>query len=169
MGHTKRILASTMAIATLAALACAPAANAATPLSLTVNAGDNQNTLKGRRLTAYRLADYVDGTYVSTDGKYKDLDGVAVHTPDALKSALDSIVLRAEAAVALHRGLAKKARRVTDDVSSTAHEADVLADHVRAAARANAAAKEAVADLTRRLDAVIRFTDDLLRGTIKKV
>lgn len=47
MGHTKRILASTMAMATLAALACAPAANAATPLSLTVNAGDNQNTLKG--------------------------------------------------------------------------------------------------------------------------
>ena len=37
MGHTKRILASTMAMATLAALACAPAANAATPLSLVVN------------------------------------------------------------------------------------------------------------------------------------
>lgn len=94
MGHTKRILASTMAMATLAALACAPAANAATPLSLTVNAGDNQNTLKGRRLTAYRLADYVDGTYVSTDGKYKDLDGVAVHTPDALKSALDPVLAK---------------------------------------------------------------------------
>lgn len=94
MGHTKRILASTMAMATLAALACAPAANAATPLSLTVNAGDNQNTLKGRRLTAYRLADYVDGTYVSTDGRYKDLDGVAVHTPDALKSALDPVLAK---------------------------------------------------------------------------
>lgn len=94
MDHTKRILASTMAMATLAALACAPAANAATPLSLTVNAGDNQNTLKGRRLTAYRLADYVDGTYVSTDGKYKDLDGVAVHTPDSLKSALDPVLAK---------------------------------------------------------------------------
>lgn len=94
MNDTRRIMASTLAMATLAALACTPAANAATQLSLVVKAGDNQNTLAGRKLTAYKLADYVDGTYVSTDGKYKDLDGVSVDTPETLEKALNPVLAK---------------------------------------------------------------------------
>ena len=92
MGCTKRAMAATLAAATIAAIACAPAASAATPYDITVRAGDNQNTLKGRTLTAYKLADYKDGTYVSINDK--DRDGVAVDTAASLKTPLDRVLAK---------------------------------------------------------------------------
>lgn len=98
MTAIRRITAATVAIGTLAALAGAPAAFAADsaakddPYTITIHAGDNDNTLKGRTLTAYKLADYIDGTYVSMGSK--ELDGVAVDTPETLETALDKVLAK---------------------------------------------------------------------------
>lgn len=73
-----------------------PAHAAGSVYDITINAAANEaggvNTLKGRRFTAYKLADYVDGTFVNTGNK--DLDGVAVDTPDALKPDLDRVLAK---------------------------------------------------------------------------
>lgn len=73
-----------------------PAHAAGSVYDITINAAANEaggvNTLKGRRFTAYKLADYVDGTFVNKGDK--DLDGVAVDTPDALKPDLDRVLAK---------------------------------------------------------------------------
>ena len=66
------------------------------PLDIMVNAAGAQeggwNTLEGRQLTAYKLADYVDGTFVNKGDK--QADGVAVETPSALRPHLDRVLAR---------------------------------------------------------------------------
>ena len=100
---SKCVIASLSAIACASggfAFACMPAVAATDPARvITVNAGkDGAQTLKGRKLTAYKLADYVDGTYVSVGDKA--LDGVAVDTPDAhegdqsLEQALNRVLAK---------------------------------------------------------------------------
>lgn len=65
-------------------------------LDIMVNAAGSQeggwNTLEGRQLTAYKLADYVDGTFHNTGDK--QADGVAVDTPDALRTHLDRVLAK---------------------------------------------------------------------------
>lgn len=89
------IAASAVALA-LAAQAALPAAADTTtdaPLTITVKASDESSrSLKGRRLSAYKLAEYVDGTYVSVGDEA--LDGVAVNTPDQLKTVLNPVLAR---------------------------------------------------------------------------
>lgn len=70
-------------------------ASAATPYDITINANPDaggDNSLTGRSFTAYKLADYVDGTYVSVGDK--SLDGVAVDTPDSLKAAINPVLAK---------------------------------------------------------------------------
>lgn len=66
------------------------------PLEIMVNAAGAQeggwNTLEGRQLTAYKLADYVDGTFVNKGDK--QADGVAVETPSALRQHLDRVLAK---------------------------------------------------------------------------
>ncbi|PLS30166.1 hypothetical protein Uis1B_1988 [Bifidobacterium margollesii] len=94
----RRMVALGVAVASMAGgLALgAGSANAASPYDITVKAAvasrGGQNSLKGRQFTAYKLADYVDGTYVSVGDK--QLDGVAVDTPDALKPLLNKVLAR---------------------------------------------------------------------------
>lgn len=83
------------------ATATAGAAAADEPYDITVRAAGEESgghhTLAGRVLVAYRLADYVDGTYVSvghTDGSAKGTDGVAVRTLDALRPALNRVLAK---------------------------------------------------------------------------
>lgn len=94
---TRRLAAGAVAAATLAGgLMALPAHAASSVYDITVNAAADEvggvNTLKGRRFTAYKLADYVDGTFVNKGDK--DLDGVAVDTPDALKPDLDRVLAK---------------------------------------------------------------------------
>lgn len=94
---TRRLAAGAVAAATLAGgLMTLPAHAAGSVYDITINAAANEaggvNTLKGRRFTAYKLADYVDGTFVNKGDK--DLDGVAVDTPDALKPDLDRVLAK---------------------------------------------------------------------------
>ncbi|MFR0564814.1 SpaA isopeptide-forming pilin-related protein [Bifidobacterium porcinum] len=94
---TRRLAAGAVAAATLAGgLMTLPAHAASSVYDITINAAADEvggvNTLKGRRFTAYKLADYVDGTFVNTGNK--DLDGVAVDTPDALKPDLDRVLAK---------------------------------------------------------------------------
>ena len=94
---TRRLAAGAVAAATLAVgLMTLPAHAAGSVYDITINAAANEaggvNTLKGRRFTAYKLADYVDGTFVNKGDK--DLDGVAVDTPDALKPDLDRVLAK---------------------------------------------------------------------------
>ncbi|WP_133122337.1 prealbumin-like fold domain-containing protein [Bifidobacterium simiarum] len=71
-------------------------ANAAPPYDITVRAAvatrGGQNSLKDRRFTAYKLADYANGTYVSVGNK--QLDGVAVETTASLKPHLNRVLAR---------------------------------------------------------------------------
>lgn len=66
------------------------------PYTITVKAAQadrgGTNSLKGRKFTAYKLADYVDRTYVSVGDK--QLDGVAVDTPDDLKPILNKVLAK---------------------------------------------------------------------------
>lgn len=91
----KRTVAVLAAAATMAGIGLAGAgtAQAAQPYDIIVNAGaGGDNSLKNRELTAYKLADYVDGTYVSVGNK--SLDGVAVDTPDDLKPYLNRVLAK---------------------------------------------------------------------------
>lgn len=93
-----RAVAIPAAVAALAGGLAATPANAApaprdTTYDITVNApADAPRALDGRQLTAYKLADYVDGTFVNVGNK--DLDGVAVNTPDALRGPLDRVLAK---------------------------------------------------------------------------
>lgn len=100
----KRTVAMLTAAAALAGLAVTTTtAMADTPYDITVRTGlddanEQDNSLKGRKLTAYKLADYVDGTYVSIGDD--NLDGVAVdtpgdaNTPGTLKYELDRVLAK---------------------------------------------------------------------------
>lgn len=83
------------------------AANAAEPTyvndyKITIEAAQadrgGANTLKGRSFTAYKIADYVDGTYVSIKKQdpdaAKQLDGVAVDTPAAIRADLNRVLAK---------------------------------------------------------------------------
>lgn len=90
----KKLTAIAAGMAAMAGgLALAGSATAAQPYDIIVHAASSgQNTLKGRQLTAYKLADYVDGTYVSVGDK--SLDGVAVDTPAALEKQLNRVLAK---------------------------------------------------------------------------
>lgn len=93
----RRLAAGAVAAATLAGgLMALPAHAADSVYDITIKAASAEaggdNTLKGRRYTAYKLADYVDGTFVNKGDP--QLDGVAVDTPDALKPDLDRVLAK---------------------------------------------------------------------------
>lgn len=90
----RRTVALTAAVASMAGLmALAGSANAAQPYDIVVRAGaSGANSLKGRQFTAYKLADYVDGTYVSVGDK--QLDGVAVDTPASIEANLNRVLAK---------------------------------------------------------------------------
>ena len=94
---TRRLAAGAVAAATLAGgLMALPAHAADSVYDITIKAASAEaggnNTLKGRKYTAYKLADYVDGTFVNKGDP--QLDGVAVDTPDALKPDLDRVLAK---------------------------------------------------------------------------
>lgn len=66
---------------------------AAEPYDIRVQAGDGGiNALQGRKLAAYRLADYVDGSFVNNDDEL--LDGVAVESLPAVKTHLERVLAK---------------------------------------------------------------------------
>lgn len=87
-GKAGAILALTALIAPI----CALPASADEPYDIVIHAGSDTNALRGRRLTAYKLADYMDGTYVSIGDE--NLDGVAVRTPGPLRATLNPVLAK---------------------------------------------------------------------------
>jgi hypothetical protein len=66
---------------------------AAEPYDIRVQAGDGGvNALQGRTLTAYKLADYVDGSFVNIGDEL--LDGVAVESLPAVKTHLERVLAK---------------------------------------------------------------------------
>ncbi|PLS31349.1 collagen-binding protein [Bifidobacterium margollesii] len=88
------VIAASGMVAGLAA--GATTANAAPPYDITIKAATasrgGRHSLTGRQFTAYKLAEYVNGTYVSVGNK--QLDGVAVETPSATKGHLNRVLAR---------------------------------------------------------------------------
>lgn len=81
------------ALAMIAASAVSAQAVPYDPLRITVKAGDGGvGALRGRVLTAYKLADYVDGSFVSIDDRL--LDGVAVETLPTLKTHAERVLAK---------------------------------------------------------------------------
>ncbi|MBT1162751.1 SpaA isopeptide-forming pilin-related protein [Bifidobacterium sp. SO1] len=97
------LTATAVSLAMLGAFAMAgTTANAADDYTITIHAASADRggsyTLAGRKFTAYKLADYVDGTYVSIGSQDKaagqKLDGVSVDTPTAIRADLNRVLAK---------------------------------------------------------------------------
>ena len=91
----KRIAALAIAVTAAATgtLGGANMAQAAQPYDIIVQSGaGGSNSLKGRTFIAYKLSDYVDGTFVSVGNK--QLDGVSLSTPESLKNNLNRVLAK---------------------------------------------------------------------------